>query len=247
MGPARIATLSLDRYARNVTLAQGLATTEGDRYSARLRTTATDENGLPTVATTNQAINQVLQHLMLIRGVDQVVRIFVDGELLFTETRDGDLSNWDSSHGFAIGGEFTYDSSVCWLGEIRLVAVYNRALTVSDVLQNLAAGPEPIAVSAAAAPVIPSPLLFGASPNPFNARVSFDVQLAKAAPLTMAVYDLLGRRVRLLNAGKMLGEGHHVIIWDGANDRGQSCASGAFIVRVSTADAVDIRKIMLVK
>jgi len=246
-GPARIATLSTDRNSRNVTLAQGLVTTDGDRYSARLRTTTTDMNGLPTVSTTSQTINQDLQHLVFVHDAMQVDRIYVDGMLLFTEARDGDFSNWDASHGFALGGEFTFDAAVSWLGELRLVVVYNRALTAAEVLQNLAAGPEPDVAVTAVVPEMPSALLGAVFPNPFNARISFEVQLAHAMPLTLVVYDLSGRKVRLLSAGEVFGGGSHVITWDGVNDHGGPCASGSYFVRASTADAAEIRKIMLVK
>ncbi|MDX2473516.1 MAG: FG-GAP-like repeat-containing protein [Candidatus Krumholzibacteria bacterium] len=246
-GPARIATLSTNRNLRNATLAQGLATTDGDRYSARLRTTTTDLNGLPTVSTTGQAINQDLQHLVLIRDANQVIRIYVDGQLQFTETRAGDFSNWDSSHGFAVGGEFTYDATVCWLGELSLVAVYDHALTAAEVLQNLAAGPESQVVAAAVEPELAPALLGAMFPNPFNARISLEVQLARTMPLTLTVYDVRGRQVRRLSAGEVFAGGTHVITWDGNNDGGQPCASGSYFVQVSTAEAVEIRKIMLVK
>ncbi len=246
-GPARIATLSADRFERNVTLTQGLASTAGDRYSARLRTTETDLNGQPTVATPVQAVNLDLQHVVLARGADGILRLFVDGALLYTETRDGDLINWDPTHGFAIGGEYLFDAGVCWLGEMHLIAVYDHALTTAEVQQNFLAGPTAAVTTAAADAPVPTPLLGAPMPNPFNARVAFTVALDRDGPVSLAVHDVSGRRVRVLQAAAALAAGSHTFVWDGTDDTGAGCASGAYFVRARTPEQVAIRKVMLVK
>jgi hypothetical protein len=246
-GPARIATLSADRYLRNATLFQGLASSAGDHYSARLRTTTTDLNGQPTVATTNQAVNLALQHVVLSHGADQTIRIYVDGALMFSELRTGTFGSWDGTHGFAVGGEYLFDATTCWLGELHMVAVFDRVLTAAEVQQNLAAGPTPVAGASAAIAATPSPLLGAVAPNPFNARIAFTVELTRSMPLTLAIYDLKGHQIRTLGAGVTLPPGAHAFVWDGADDEGGRCASGTYFVWAHTPDADEIRKITMVK
>lgn len=85
------------------------------------------------------------------------------------------------------------------------------------------------------------------SPNPFNAHVTFTLTLARTEALTLVVYDLHGRQVRVLAAGETLAAGPQVFTWDGMGDGGRLCASGTYFVRAMTADATGIRKLMLVK
>lgn len=132
-GPARIATLSVDTGARNASLMQDLTA-----FAARLRTSDTDLNGNPTV-TGGAVSTEALQHLVYARHADGSEALYVDGAGQLAGTRTGTLEGWDATHRFAIGNELTVDRP--WLGELALVAVYCRALSQDEVLQNLAAGP----------------------------------------------------------------------------------------------------------
>ncbi len=130
-GPARIVTYSSDLTNRNFTLAQ-----TSNTYVQRLRTTAGDANGSPeissgAVATTN------LQHVVYLRNAAGYEAIYVDGELTFEGTRTGTF-NFNSTYNFALGNELTNNAP--WLGEYDLVAVYNRALSPSEIAQNYHVG-----------------------------------------------------------------------------------------------------------
>jgi hypothetical protein len=52
--------------------------------------------------------------------------------------KGGDLSPWDTSYALSLGNEPSID--VPWLGEYHLVAIFERALSESEVFQNFAAG-----------------------------------------------------------------------------------------------------------
>ena len=80
------------------------------------------------------------------RGYDSagVARFYLNGVLVDIRTLGGDLSNWDPAFDFGLGNEFSVastDSNTDWLGEYRLVAVYNRALSEAELQQNFLAGP----------------------------------------------------------------------------------------------------------
>lgn len=132
-GPARIATLSSNTGNRNFTLGQ-----DGNNYIARLRTSSGGTyNGLPTVSS-NGALALQLQHVVYTRDASGNEKIFVDGIQTYSGVRSGNLGNWEASYRFAIGNELTQDRP--WLGEVYLVAVYDRVFTSGDVSQNLSVG-----------------------------------------------------------------------------------------------------------
>jgi len=131
-GPVRIVTLSADPYHRNFTLGQ-----EGFQYNVRLRTTITGENGMnPSLSASGVATE--MTHIVYTRDASGVAKIYINGQERASQEIAGDFSNWDENYRFALGNELTGDRA--WKGEIRLVAVYNRALTPSEVARNFCAG-----------------------------------------------------------------------------------------------------------
>lgn len=135
-GPARIVTISGGPNGRNVTLAQ-----DGDRYEVRLRTTATSDNGLPAFQTAAGAVSASLTHLLFTRNAAGEASIYLDAVEAATDTIGGDLSTWAADYPITVGNEPGGERP--WLGELHLVAVYCRALTPDEVLQNYQAGPTP--------------------------------------------------------------------------------------------------------
>ncbi|MBM2846656.1 MAG: Por secretion system C-terminal sorting protein, partial [Bacteroidetes bacterium] len=54
--------------------------------------------------------------------------------------------------------------------------------------------------------------LLEAYPNPFNPATTIGFRLANPEQVTLAVYDVLGRQVRVLSSD-LLGEGLHNVVW----------------------------------
>jgi hypothetical protein len=140
IGPARIVSISQDPYTRNITLGQGAAD-DGTRAEARLRTTATDSNGMPALSTAAGTLHNRLTHLVYTRDSSGNARLYVDGSLASAATVGGSLSNWDSALPLLLANEDTEDRP--WLGDLHLVAFYDRALSGSEVAANYAAGADP--------------------------------------------------------------------------------------------------------
>jgi hypothetical protein len=132
-GPARIVTLSQDPGKRNFTMGQS-----GDLYDIRLRTTATSTNGIPSVSAPAGSLTEALTHVVYIRDAAGVARIYVNGSQVSSKTVGGNLSNWSGNYAFGLANEMTKDRP--WLGELHLVAVYDRALDPQEVDQNFQAG-----------------------------------------------------------------------------------------------------------
>ena len=88
--------------------------------------------------------------------------------------------------------------------------------------------------------------LIGAAPNPFNPRTEIRWRQADSGPVTIAVHDAAGRRVRVL-VNEVLPGGEHGVAWDGRDDGGRLVAAGAYLVRLEAGGEADVRKITLVK
>lgn len=133
-GPARIFSLSADAGRRNLTIGQ-----DKDVIDVRLRTTKTDSNGLPSVRTPDGSLKLEPTHLVVARNSQGGLRIYLNGQPVVSETRDGDLSNWDHDFPLLLGNEATRDRP--WEGRLRLLALYRRALEDAEVQRNHEAGP----------------------------------------------------------------------------------------------------------
>ncbi|MBN2445678.1 MAG: Ig-like domain-containing protein [Phycisphaerae bacterium] len=138
-GPGRIISLAPHANSRNFSLDHGLdAGGVGDCYGVRLRTTATNDNGQPAVETATGIATASLQHVLYTRANDGTAILYVDGAPVESDVIGGDFSTWSTSYRFVLGNE--YNLTAPWLGEYRLVAIYDRALTGPEALQNYEAG-----------------------------------------------------------------------------------------------------------
>ena len=72
------------------------------------------------------------------------------------------------------------------------------------------------------------------APNPFTAGTEIEFAIGRGGPVTLRVYDLLGREVREVAHGAALGAGDHHLRWDGRNARGQAAGPGVYFLRLET-------------
>ena len=86
--------------------------------------------------------------------------------------------------------------------------------------------------------------LLGSYPNPFNPETTLRFTLAEPARVTLAVYDVLGRRCRVIDAG-LLAAGLHNLAWDGRDEGGADVPSGIYLLRLRAGDR--IRQVKAVK
>ena len=84
-------------------------------------------------------------------------------------------------------------------------------------------------------------------PNPFNPSTTIRFGLAKEAPVTLEIYNLLGMKVRTLISGDRMSAAFYNIRWDGRDDAGVSSPSGMYIYRIVADKFVSSKKMTLVK
>ncbi|GMQ82121.1 MAG: hypothetical protein BMS9Abin05_1564 [Rhodothermia bacterium] len=83
-------------------------------------------------------------------------------------------------------------------------------------------------------------------PNPFNQSATISFEIAKSSSVRLAIYDLLGKRVRVLADG-LFGTGRHQVDWDGNTDSGSPMGSGIYFARMETDGKSTSRKIVLLR
>jgi hypothetical protein len=128
-GPARIVSISADPYNRNFTLGQ-----DGADYNIRLRTTETGDNGDKPSLSAENVVRAELTHVVYTRDGSGVARVYVNSVERGSRSIDGDFSNWDKGYHLALANELTKDRP--WVGVVSLVAIYDRALSLDEIVQN---------------------------------------------------------------------------------------------------------------
>lgn len=83
-------------------------------------------------------------------------------------------------------------------------------------------------------------------PNPFNPATTIKYSIAQDADVSLAVYDVSGRRVRTL-VDKHQRADVYKMAWDGLNDQGGRVASGVYFYKLVAGQYVQTRKMVLLK
>jgi hypothetical protein len=81
-------------------------------------------------------------------------------------------------------------------------------------------------------------------PNPFNpiTRIPFVIDVSQ--PVTLAVYDVAGHRVRTL-VYQTMPVGHHFADWDGRDENGRAVTSGVYFARLEAGRVLSHRMVLL--
>ncbi len=113
---------------------------------------------MPSTASPKNSLQPKLTHIVFTRDAAGTAIIFVDGKQVVSKKVGGTFGNWDAKYRLVLANEVTNDRP--WLGDMHLVAIYDRALSAKEVQQNFAAGvqskPAPPAAVAENKPAAPT-------------------------------------------------------------------------------------------
>ncbi len=94
--------------------------------------------------------------------------------------------------------------------------------------------------------VAPAAVAFaGASPNPVRGATTMRFDLPAAQHVTLALYDVAGKRVATLADGPWAA-GRHAVAWDGRGTDGRELAAGLYFARFDAGTVHASRKVTLV-
>ena len=85
-------------------------------------------------------------------------------------------------------------------------------------------------------------------PNPFNPEttISFEVQAAWSAPVTLHIFNVQGQLVKTL-VNSMMQPGAHTVIWNGKDSTDEPVSSGVYFYQIMSGNFVAVRKMLLTK
>jgi hypothetical protein len=95
------------------------------------------------------------------------------------------------------------------------------------------------------------PLLGQNYPNPFNPETWIPYQTSEDCPVTIVIFDSLGRLVRTLDLGyKESGfylTSSDAAYWDGRNDSGEEASSGIYFYHLRAGKFSNIKKMLILR
>ncbi|HPG39310.1 MAG TPA: T9SS type A sorting domain-containing protein [bacterium] len=123
------------------------------------------------------------------------------------------------------GPEYSFDVAV---DEVSLTPVGGTAINKNDLAKN------------------EQYQLFQNYPNPFNPATTINFSLPGNETVSLAVFDLTGRKIKTL-VNETFNAGNHTVTWDGCNDAGQRVPSGVYLYKIQTGNFSMIRKMTLLQ
>lgn len=97
-------------------------------------------------------------------------------------------------------------------------------------------------------PLIPRQLtLYQNYPNPFNNSTQIRFSTSKIEEVTLKIYNVSGRLVKVVLDDVLKGTGQHTVFWDGTDYNGKKVASGIYLYLITTKDWTQARKMTLLK
>ena len=127
-------------------------------------------------------------------------------------------------------GAFTYDGTLhsnARLDPLRLVSVLGLRTHVAKKEEG-----------------VPHSLqLLAAHPNPFNSSTAISYELGEPGVAELAIYNLLGQKVRTLVAGHQPA-GDHLVRWNATDDNGKPVPAGIYYCRLRAGEAQQTIKML---
>jgi len=84
-------------------------------------------------------------------------------------------------------------------------------------------------------------------PSPMRDHTSLGLELPRAMPIDLGLYDVAGRLVRRLACCGTLPAGRHVVTWDGHDTNGRRVASGVYLAALQSGKNVTIQRIAVMR
>ena len=83
-------------------------------------------------------------------------------------------------------------------------------------------------------------------PNPFNPTTTIKYYLPKSTNVVIKIYDVIGQEITtLFNEYQTIG--WKSIIWDGADNFGNTVGSGIYLYRIQAGNIIQSRKMLFLK
>ena len=88
--------------------------------------------------------------------------------------------------------------------------------------------------------------LYQNHPNPFNPITTIRYDLPEDGPVSIIIYDLMGREIKTL-VKQVSAPGRYSVNWNGRNQFGKQIASGMYFYRMETPEFQSVKKLIFLK
>jgi hypothetical protein len=88
--------------------------------------------------------------------------------------------------------------------------------------------------------------LYQNRPNPFNPSTQIAYDIPSGTDVRLSIHNILGQQVRIL-VDSYETAGHHTVVWDGCDSRGNPVASGVYFYRLAAGGESRSLKMLLLK
>ncbi|KPJ70974.1 hypothetical protein AMJ52_09230 [candidate division TA06 bacterium DG_78] len=85
-----------------------------------------------------------------------------------------------------------------------------------------------------------------ASPTPFINNTNISYSIAKPGHVSLAIYDICGRLVRILVEEKK-DAGFYRVSWGGNDNNNRKVANGVYFIKLTSGNFVSVKKVTLVR
>lgn len=89
--------------------------------------------------------------------------------------------------------------------------------------------------------------LFQNYPNPFNSGTDIRFYTHNPSAVSLKIFDINGRIVRVISKNKIWTSGSHQIAWDGNNEHGNAVSSGQYFCKLEFEGISEVKKMVLLK
>jgi len=83
-------------------------------------------------------------------------------------------------------------------------------------------------------------------PNPFNPTTTIRYAIPKPAQVSIAVYNILGKRIATL-LNKHQSAGRYSVVWNGRNEQGRKVSTGIYFYRIEANNYSAMKKMVIAK
>ncbi|MCK9995747.1 MAG: T9SS type A sorting domain-containing protein [Candidatus Krumholzibacteria bacterium] len=85
------------------------------------------------------------------------------------------------------------------------------------------------------------------APNPFNPQTTIAFEIPEKAAVSLRVFDVSGRLVRVLIDNEIVERGRHETVWNGRDDTGRNVATGVYFYRLESGPWSEMKRMALIK
>jgi hypothetical protein len=126
-----------------------------------------------------------------------------------------------------------FDGAFFWIADCKIDSLYKFKVDYPLSINNIVDTPKQFYLSTN-------------YPNPFNGKTTFSYMLLKESFISVAIYDVLGKKIRDIVECNMQA-GKYISSWDGKDNNGKEVGTGQYYLKLNVGKSIETKKMMFIK